>query len=490
MGTGQWETLRKETGADADPFDIGGGRIELSRASISRLVLNETVSGFEAANPASGGDPRTLNLASLTDSECNRTCSWTRTLRSSALDTRTWEATYIGVGDATISPQSFSLDAGETVDLTIELDLSLGDRETWNHGRVVLTNTDGDAPDFNLPVAAFLQIGSSPSELSKTVDRSSAERGATLTYDLTAAPVSAGNYTLTDPLPAGISFVPGSATGDLTFEAGTNTLAWSGEFAGAALEISSGTSPFGYLPLGDLDVTPLGCPNNCDEGGFIFSGLDFFYMGEHYTQAIMSINGTIEVGDDSGIASSWSNLDMPDPEPPNNLLAPLWTDLDLTDSGQWYMATLEGESDDFHVFEWENAPIHSDWGLPDVRFTFQIWIQAGTDNIWFVYGPMVWNSGGTEWSSATVGVEDSTGEIGESWFFNGSGNRPAEGDELVVTGNAQRRQFSFQATVDDEPLGPIINEATLESDTESIEAWATFEALSGIFWDRFEADGE
>ncbi len=490
MGTGQWETVRKESGADADPFDIGGGRIELSKAAISRLVLNETASGFEAANPTIGGDPRTLNLAGLTDSECKGVCSWTRTLRSSALDTLTWEATYIGVGDAAISPQSFSLDAGETVDLTIDLDLSLGEQEAWNHGRVVLTNTDGDAPDFNLPLAAYLLTSTSPTELSKTVDRSRAERGATVTYDLTAAPRVAGNYTLTDPLPAGTSFVAGSATGGLAFNAGTNTLAWSGPFAGGELEINTGTSPFGYLPLGDLDVTPLGCPNNCDEGGFVFSGLDFFYMGKHYTEAIMSINGTIEVGDDSGIASGWSNLEMPDPEPPNNLLAPLWTDLDLTDSGQWYMATVEGPSNDYHVFEWANAPIHTFWGLPDVRFTFQVWIQVGSDNIWFVYGPMVWDSGGTEWSSATVGAEELTGKVGENWFFDGSGNRPTQGDELAVTGDVETRPFSFQATVDDEPLGPIVNEATLESDTESIEAWATFEALSGIFRDRFEADGE
>jgi len=65
-------------GGDATPHDRGAGRPQLGLAANIGLYLNETVGDFIAANPVFGGQPRDLNLPSLTDASCEGSCSFTR----------------------------------------------------------------------------------------------------------------------------------------------------------------------------------------------------------------------------------------------------------------------------------------------------------------------------------------------------------------------------------------------------------------------------
>jgi subtilisin family serine protease len=76
-------TVRKEDGTtQAGPFDGGAGRIDVAAAAKAGFVLDATAYNFELADPYIGGDPTTLNLASLTHAACVGTCTWRRTLRS------------------------------------------------------------------------------------------------------------------------------------------------------------------------------------------------------------------------------------------------------------------------------------------------------------------------------------------------------------------------------------------------------------------------
>jgi hypothetical protein len=170
----------------------------------------------------------------------------------------------------------------------------------------------------------------------------------------------------------------------------------------------------------------------------------------------MSVNGTIEAGTASGLAISASNLDMPDAAPPNNLLAPFWTDLNLTDSGNWYLAVLNDGVSLWIVAEWENVPLFGD---PTASHSFQVWIQEGTSNIWFVYGGIN-NAGGIP---LTVGIEDAAGAVGASYYFNGAGTAPAVGTDLqvqeLVGGTAT---LTFQGTVRRCTVGQaLVNEVTV-----------------------------
>lgn len=148
--------VRKEDAVTpADPFDHGAGRVDLRRASLAGLVLDETADAYRAADPGAGGDPRSLNLPSLADPECAQTCTWTRVVRSTADTTLTWTASGEATGDTAVSvePDTFTLAAGEAATLTVTADVSAVDDPSWQFGRVVLAPDDGDVPVAHLPVA-------------------------------------------------------------------------------------------------------------------------------------------------------------------------------------------------------------------------------------------------------------------------------------------------------------------------------------------------
>ncbi len=78
-------------GTEADWFDMGSGRIELRRAAKAGLVLDEDLAGYQGANPATGGDVRGLNTASMADDECLQSCEWTRTFTGTSTGVGTWD---------------------------------------------------------------------------------------------------------------------------------------------------------------------------------------------------------------------------------------------------------------------------------------------------------------------------------------------------------------------------------------------------------------
>jgi hypothetical protein len=108
-----------------NPDDVGNGRVDLTQATRAGLVMNETYAHFRDADPVSGGDPKTLNLPAVRDSNCATGCRWIRTLHSGLSTSSTWEVTAFDTPNATISvsPMTFMLaprgSAGDSVELTI-----------------------------------------------------------------------------------------------------------------------------------------------------------------------------------------------------------------------------------------------------------------------------------------------------------------------------------------------------------------------------------
>jgi subtilisin family serine protease len=82
MLTAKAVVLKGDGITPGDPFDQGSGRVHVGGAARALLVMDETSTNFQAADPATGGDPTNLNLASLADPGCNETCSWSRTFRN------------------------------------------------------------------------------------------------------------------------------------------------------------------------------------------------------------------------------------------------------------------------------------------------------------------------------------------------------------------------------------------------------------------------
>ncbi len=109
--------------------DVGSGRVDLTKAALAGLVFNETFANFLAANPAAGGDVKTLNLPSVRNRACAPSCTFTRTVRSTLGVPATYNAT---VDNPTgfvvdVSPSNFTIAAGATQVLTITLTPQLGE---------------------------------------------------------------------------------------------------------------------------------------------------------------------------------------------------------------------------------------------------------------------------------------------------------------------------------------------------------------------------
>jgi subtilisin family serine protease len=157
MTTAQTAGLKREDGTTpaTSPFDVGAGRVDLGVAARAGLVLDVTSAAFEAADPELGGDPATLNLASLAES-ClpDSACSWTRTVRSTLAAPSEWtaSATLPAGMSLTVTPSSFSLAPGATQALQISVanDAALSG---WQTGSVRLSESAELAPEAHLPLA-------------------------------------------------------------------------------------------------------------------------------------------------------------------------------------------------------------------------------------------------------------------------------------------------------------------------------------------------
>jgi len=139
----------------SDPFDRGGGRVDLTRAAKAGLVMNETGANFTAANPATGGNPATLNLPSLQLRNCVGTCTVNRTVRSTATASITWTATVDGlpVGAGTVTPATFTLAAGATQALAFNINASTLSQTAFTFGEVVLTPNNNAVVEQRFPLA-------------------------------------------------------------------------------------------------------------------------------------------------------------------------------------------------------------------------------------------------------------------------------------------------------------------------------------------------
>ncbi len=137
--------------------DVGSGRVDLTRAALAGLTLDESMARYDAADP-DGGSIRIheLNLPSLRNMSCGEHCQWTRTVRNRLARAGTWTVDYDVPAGYTLSvePASFTLEPGASQTLTISatvLDVTLPAQKSF--GQLRLHESAGDVPDQQLPIA-------------------------------------------------------------------------------------------------------------------------------------------------------------------------------------------------------------------------------------------------------------------------------------------------------------------------------------------------
>jgi subtilisin family serine protease len=150
--------LKDDGSTPADPFDYGGGRIDLLRAGKAGLILNETTANYEAADPNRGGSPKTLNLPSLADDNCLGSCAWTRTVQNATAKKTSWRVSFAAPEGLALSvtPSKFTLNPGASQAIQISADVNALANDGWYFAQVILTPTGKAAksiPETRLPVA-------------------------------------------------------------------------------------------------------------------------------------------------------------------------------------------------------------------------------------------------------------------------------------------------------------------------------------------------
>ena len=179
--------VHKEDGVTpADPFDVGSGRVRVDVAVNAALVLDETEADYDAADPADGGDPTAINNAHLANGACLLECTFVRTFTSTAPGPVNWTASATFAGTVSVTPSSFTLAPGESVDVTFGVDVTSLPTGEYLFGEVQLT-PDAAVPAAHLPIAVQPKTGDLPGEIDLVTRR---DAGSDLVRGLTSVEIS------------------------------------------------------------------------------------------------------------------------------------------------------------------------------------------------------------------------------------------------------------------------------------------------------------
>lgn len=145
----------------ADSHGAGAGRTQVDRAARAGLVLDESYARYVAANPALGGNPASLNLASMEATNCSGGCSFVRTVRNTLPHKQKWRLQLEGL-HGSVEPASMTLNPGQSRQILVTIeDTGLTPDGNYGFGAVMISarnasNSDPTLPDLRMPVAVRL----------------------------------------------------------------------------------------------------------------------------------------------------------------------------------------------------------------------------------------------------------------------------------------------------------------------------------------------
>ncbi len=393
MTTATTKVVKEDLTTPADPFDFGAGRIDIGAAASAPLVLDESASDFYAM----GGDPVQaiqLNVPSIDAPVLPGRIETSRTVTNVSGKNSVFNvATSAPTGSTiSVSPSHFALRAGRSqrLRIVIETEAPVGAQQfgaisistsqggffTAHHGFQHRTVTQ------HLPVAFIHTQGA-----------------VNLTQDCSPTSISLHDAARCDVSVTNNSFDTTSVSADTSTNGNLDILGATGArvrrgeaqirnvtLAGAQPGVPSraagitpngSTTTDGFLDLSlfGVGLTPIG-----DEQILNYGLAPFVYDGQTWNRIGVDSNGYLIVGgSDSSQDNECCNIPSgPDPARPNNVIAPLWTDLNGTagdgTTGGIRVAGLTGGGFHWTVFQYEVYV----YGTTDLR-KFQVWV--GTDGV-------------------------------------------------------------------------------------------------------------
>ncbi|HEU5100366.1 MAG TPA: S8 family serine peptidase, partial [Roseiflexaceae bacterium] len=322
--TTAWTNVVKQDGVTpADPYDMGSGRLDLTHAGDPGLTLDVTADQYASAK----SHLQDLNYPSISMPAMPGRLSAARVVRSELDQDSTWSASAEAPAGArvTINPSRISVPARGYASFVVTVDAG-GLPEGTYFASVRLRS---GARVLHLPVS-FTRTQPAVA-LAHSCDPPALARDARTNCTITATnngPKDAA-ISIRDRLPSGLVIRRSSISG-ASYDRATRTLSFGGslpglKFAQMSIVSDTGGLPAGYLSLAGLGVPPSPCTDVCDDAAITYRAPVFTYNGVEYDRVTITTNGYLMIGAATDIRIF--NQRLPDPTPPNNVVAPYWTDL-------------------------------------------------------------------------------------------------------------------------------------------------------------------
>jgi hypothetical protein len=403
--TARTQVTKQDGVTPADPFDFGGGRIDLTKAGDPGLTLDETAAAY-AASAADPLDRIDLNLPSVNAPTMPGAITAERVVKNTTNQTLRFTASGTTVAGAgiTVVPSAFTVQPGKTQRLTIVIAApDLPDGQYF--GQVNLRQVGGSRA-LHLPVAFYRQEGIVP------IDQTCAPSSIPKDTGLSTCTVTVQNNSLDDARVTAVSTLSSrlrltGVTGATSI--GTQVATKTATLAGREPDrpvITPGAGPAGYIPLDAFGITPTAIG---DEEALNFNTSPYVFAGQTYSRIGVVSNGySVAGGTTSGADISFLPQTLPDVAPPNGVLASYWTDLDGTGAPGVYAASLTDGVDSWLVLEWRVNL----FGTTSQK-VFQQWIGVnGSEDISYAYDPANLPGDPGAAFGLTVGAENSEGTAG------------------------------------------------------------------------------
>jgi hypothetical protein len=462
--------VTKEDGVTlADPFDVGGGRVDLTKAGDPGLTFDETAADY-AAGAATPLNRIDLNTPSVNAPTMPGVISTTRTAANVTDKTLVYRAdTQSPPGTSiSVSPRTFALQPGSQITLDITISAASVSQGQY-FGRIDLDQLGGPR-DLHLPVAFFKRQGvvtlsqsCAPSTIKVDTDRS--------TCDVTVQNNSLSPADVSTVSTTSLSLAVTQVTG--ATKVNDHRVTASATLAGRqpdAPTVAPG-SLFGYIPLDAFGVTPIAVG---DEQALNFNVPAFTFAGQTFTRVGVVSDGYLVAGGASGQDIDFVPQTLPDPARPNGVLAPFWTDLDGTGAPGIFAATLTDGVNSWLVIE-SRLNI---FGTTSQR-VFQAWIGLnGSEDITFAYDPANLPGAPPAGSGLTVGAENGDGSAGDQTAPTFPGTPPTEDQRVTSTPGAPGGSLTYTfdvkgvfrglGTVRTDMTTPLVRGTTTDVDTITV----------------------
>ena len=451
--TSSVQDVVKEDGATpADPFDMGSGSLRVNRAVNPTLVFDETFENFLASAASDPSHRIDLNIASVNAPTMTGRITTRRTAtnvsgRDQNLEISTAAPSGVEIIVTDRAPKGPGKDGKPAPLSKSDRGIHLrnnGATEIWitisapevsegqYFGRITLDPKRGDANSVTIPVAfvkrqGIVTLTHDCAPLVFPAKSGAASCTATASnYGSLAADVS---LTVTNlDKGKGLDFTNIGAPA--TAIKRNDGVQWTGTLSPAVpprvasvTAIGSG----GYVPLSAFGIAPLGGVG--DETISNFDVPTFYFGGEAYSRLGVVSNGYVVLGGGAAADVAFQPQTFPDSARPNNVVAPIWTDLNPALGGAVRIALLTDGVDTWIVVDW--AAVKNYTG--PTTHTFQTWIKtdsgasASSEEVTISYGAAANAAVGDPDAGVNWGAENRTGTSGAN-----IGSAPADGSDYIV----------------------------------------------------------